>query len=231
MTTEKKYARIAGILILLGILVGVFSITPSIDGDNYLKEVYPSRNQVFSAAVFQSLLIPIYIGFSLLLYRILNKENRSLALGFAGFRFVAGAFQLIGVMLLPAFVSLSQDYLSTEMVNESIYQSSGEWLKFSRDLVNHVGVILATGLGNLLLYWIFLRQKAIPVWLSWFGIIGNGSIMLAGYLVAFQQIGVVSMAYGALSIPLVIQEIILAIWLIKSGLRKEEYKTIKLQLS
>ena len=231
MTPEKKYARIAGILILLGILVGVFSITPSIDGENYLSEVDPNRNQVFVAAVFQSLLIPIYIGFALLLYRILNKENRSLALGFVGFRFIAGAFQLIGVMLLPAFVFLSQDYLSADPGSEQLYQSSGEWLKFARDLVNHVGVILATGLGNLVLYWILLKEKGIPTWLSWFGIIGNGSIMLAAYLVAFQQIDVVSITYGGLSIPLVLQEIILAICLIRTGLRKQEYKTIKLQLS
>lgn len=231
MTPEKKYARIAGILILLGILVGVFSITPSIDGDNYLREVYPGRKQVFLATIFQSLLIPIYIGFALLLYRVLGKENRPLTLGFVGFRFIAGAFQLIGVMLLPAFVFLSRDYVNSEALNEELYQASGEWLRFARDLMNHVGVILATGLGNLLLYWVFLREKSIPIWLSWFGIMSNATIMLAGYLVAFQQIDVVSIGYGALSIPLIIQEIILAIWLIRTGVRKQEHKTIKLQLS
>ena len=100
----KQTSRTAGILIILGIITGILSITPSIDSDNFLKAIYPDKNQVLNASVYQFFLIPIYVGFSLVLYPILKHNNQTLSIGFLGFRFMAAAFQLIGIILLPLFV-------------------------------------------------------------------------------------------------------------------------------
>ena len=219
MNSNTKTSRIAGILILLGIIAGVLSIVPSVESVNFLEEVYPNRTQVLTGAIFQFFLVPIYIGFSLVLYQILRNNNKTLAIGFVGFRMMAGVFQLIGIILLPIFILLSQRYLAQTTFDLVFYETIGEMLQLFRDLTNHLGVILATGLGNLLLYYMLNKGKYIPVWLSWWGIIGNTLIILASFLLLFQLIEVVSIEYGIITIPLVIQEVIFAIWLIVKGLQ------------
>jgi len=220
LNSNKKTAKIAGILIILGIISGILSIVPSVEGENFLNEVYPNKNRVLIGAIFQFLLVPIYIGFSLVLYPVLRKYNKTLSIGFVGFRIMAGVFQLLGIILLPIFILLSQKFLVQTNTNLMFYETIGEILKLFRDLTNHLGVILATGLGNLLLYYILFKGKLIPVWLSMWGLFGNTLIMIASFLLLFEIFEVVSIEYGIMSIPLVLQEVVLAIWLIVRGFDK-----------
>lgn len=216
---NKQLSRIAGILIILGIIAGISSIIPSIESDDFFEEVYPNKNQVFIGAICQFLLVPIYIGFSLVLYPVLKKYNKTLSIGFVGFRMMAGVFQLFGIILLPLFILLSQKFLVQTNTELIFYETTGEILKLFRDLTNHLGVILATGLGNLLLYYILFKAKLIPVWLSIWGIMGNLLIMIASFLLLFELIDVISTEYGIMTIPLVLQEVTLAIWLITKQLK------------
>lgn len=216
---NKQLSRIAGILIILGIIAGISSIIPSIESDNFFEEVYPNKNQVFIGAICQFLLVPIYIGFSLVLYPVLKKYNKTLSIGFVGFRMMAGVFQLFGIILLPLFILLSQKFLVQTNTEPIFYETTGEILKLFRDLTNHLGVILATGLGNLLLYCILFKAKLIPVWLSIWGIMGNLLIMIASFLLLFELIDVISTEYGIMTIPLILQEVTLAIWLITKQLK------------
>lgn len=222
MNSNEKISRIAGILIILGIVFGILSILSSVDSGNFLNEVYPNKNKVLIGAVFQFLLVPIYIGFSLVLYPILKKFNETLSIGFIGFRIMAGVFQLLGILLLPIFILLSQHFLNQTNADITLYGTIGEILKLFRDLINHLGVMLATGLGNLLLYYILFKGKLIPFWLSVWGIIGNILIMIASFLLLFDLIEVISMEYGIITMPLVIQEVVFAIWLIVKGLKLSE---------
>ncbi|UTW62857.1 DUF4386 domain-containing protein [bacterium SCSIO 12741] len=221
---DRQIARVAGGLIILGIISGLLSIVPSVEKANFLEEVYPNRNQVYTGALFQFFLVPIYVGFSLLLHSVLRHYDKTLSAGFVGFRFMAAAFQLIGVILLPLFVLLSQEYLESDTMNPALCVSLGKFLRLSRDLTNHLGVILATGLGNLLLYWLLYKEKLVPKWLSLWGFLGNGMILLASILILFQSIEVVSTEYGLLSAPLVIQEIVLAIWLLTRGIQVKGFR-------
>jgi len=215
----KMTSRIAGALIILGIASGILSIVSSVESESFLNEVYPNKNKVLIGAIFQFLLVPIYIGFSLVLYPVLKKYNKTLSIGFIGFRIMAGVFQLLGIILLPIFILLSQNFLDQTNTDLMIYETLGEILKLFRDLTNHLGVILATGLGNLLLYYILFKSKLVPAWLSIWGILGNTLIMLASFLLLFKLIEVVSIEYGIMTIPLVLQEVVLAIWLISNGLK------------
>lgn len=217
MNSNRKTAITAGILILIGMVAGVLSIVPSVEGPDYLTEVSSNQNQVLSGAFFQFTLVPIYIGFALVLYPILRKYSKSLAIGFVSFRIIAGVFQIVGVIALPIFIVLSQNFSESTASDLLYFQTFGEVLKLGRDLANHVGVMLATGLGNLILFYILFKTKLIPRWLSSWGIIGNTLAMLASFLILFQLIDVITPQFIVLTIPLVLQEIVLAIWLIVKG--------------
>ena len=217
MNSDRKIAIAAGILIITGMIAGMLSVVPAVEGSDYLTEVSVNQNKVLIGAFFQFTLVPIYIAFALLIYSILRKYNESLAIGFVSFRIIAGIFQLIGVILLPLFILLSQEFIKSTPADLLFFQTLGGVLKFGRDLANHVGMMLATGLGNLILFYIFYKTRLIPRWLSSWGIIGNILAILASFLILFHLIDVIAPHYIVLTIPLVLQEIVLAIWLISIG--------------
>lgn len=222
MLSSKKASRYGGILILLGIVCGILSVVPSVESPSFLSEVFPNKNQVLTGATFQFFLVPIYIGFALLLYPLLRQANKSLAIGFVGFRMMSGVFQLIGLILLPVFILLSDKYLNGDLATIAYAQNTGEILRYVRDLVNHMGVMVATGLGNLLLFGLLIKNNMAPKWLSVWGILGNFLLLIGSFLLLFQQIEVISPEYGVLTVPLVIQEIAFAIWLIVKGIKPVE---------
>ncbi len=217
MNSYRRTAIIAGILIITGMIAGMLSVVPAVESTDYLTEVSANQNKVLLGAFFQFTLVPIYIGFALLLYSILRKYNESLAIGFVSFRIIAGIFQLIGVIILPLFLLLSQEFIKSTTHDLLFFQTLGDVLKLGRDLANHVGMMLATGLGNLILFYIFYKTKLIPRWLSSWGLIGNMLAMLASFLILFRLIDVITPHFIFLTAPLVIQEIGLAIWLIAKG--------------
>ena len=217
MNSNRKTALFAGILIIMGMVAGMLSVVPSVESSKYLTEVSANQNKVLTGAFFQLTLVPIYIGFALLLYPIIRKHNESLAIGFVSFRIIAGIFQLIGVIFLPLFLLLSQEFLKSTTPDLLFFQIFGDVLKLGRDLSNHVGMMLATGLGNLILFYIFYKTKLVPRWLSSWGLIGNTLAMLASFLILFRFIDVITPHFMVLTIPLVLQELVLAIWLIFKG--------------
>ena len=217
MNSNRKTAIYAGILIIVGMIAGILSIVPSAESPDYLTEVSTNQNQVLSGAFFQFTLVPIYIGFALVLYPIVRKYSKSLAIGFVSFRIIAGVFQIVGVIALPIFILLSQQFIESTTPDLLYFQFFGDVIKLGRDLANHVGVMLATGLGNLILFYMFYKTKLIPRWLSSWGLIGNTLAMLASFLILFSLIDVISSHFIVLTIPLVLQEIIFAIWLIVKG--------------
>jgi len=214
---KYKMARLAGLLIIGGMIAGILSVVPSVESPHYLTEVSANQYQVLIGAFFQLTLVPIYIGFALLLFPLLRRYSESLAIGFVSFRIIAGIFQLIGVIILPLFLFLSQEFLMSAISDTGNIQIMGEGLKLVRDLVNHVGMMLATGLGNLILYYVFYKTKLVPRWLSVWGAMGNTLAILASFLILFQLIDVIAPHFVVLTIPLVLQEFVLAILLIAKG--------------
>jgi len=222
MNADRRMTTVAGVLIILGIIAGVLSVVPSVEGGDYLTKVSSNKNQVLLGACFQFFLVPIYIGFALSLYPILKQYKENLAIGFVSFRVIAGVFQIVGVVSLPLFLFLSQEFIKIEPSDAFYFETLGELLKLGRDLANHLGVMLATGIGNLMLYYILYKTKLIPNWLSLWGVLGNTLAMLSSFLILFGYMDVISIAFAFMTIPLVLQEVILSIWLIVKGFDKEE---------
>jgi hypothetical protein len=77
--------------------------------------------------------------------------------------------------------------------------------------------VLAFCTGATLYYLIFYRSQLIPRWLSVWGLVGTVLCLTAGLLVLFQSIAVLSSTQVVLSLPLGVQEMVLAVWLIVKG--------------
>jgi Domain of unknown function (DUF4386) len=215
MNTDRKIAILAGVLYFLGLIAGVFSVVPVIDLPDYLVQISAHAGQVIRGAFFQFLMMAAYVGIAITLYPILQKHNASLALGYVGFRLVAAAFIVIGVILLLLLLALSQEFSKAGAPGAAHFQTIGEILRTGRDLVNHVGMILVLSMGGLLFNALLYQTNLVPRWLSGWGLVGTAVTIAASFLFMFRTIDLLTSVY--LNFPLALQEIVFAVWLIAKG--------------
>ena len=166
MNADRITAIVAGMLYFLGIIAGVLSVVPVIDLPDYLVQITAHAGQATSGAFFQFLMMAAYVGMAITLYPILKRHNESLALGYVGFRIVAAAFIVIGVILLLLLLTLSQEFVKAGAPALSHFQTVGEILRTGRDLVNHVGMTLVLSMGGILFYFLLYQTELVPRWLS-----------------------------------------------------------------
>lgn len=214
--SNRMSAVIAGVLFIAGMVAGIFSVVPVIDGPDYLVKTFTNENQVLIGAFFQLLMIVAYVGIPVLFYPILSKPNKGMAIGSVAFSIIAGVFIIIGVIILLLLLTLSHEFAKAGTPDVSYFQTLGGLLRAGRDLVNHVAMTLAFGLAMLLFNCIFYQAKLVPRWLSVWGLIGTTLSILASLLFMIRFIGL-DAAYMMLNIPIAFQEMVLAIWLIVKG--------------
>jgi len=220
MDTNRKIAILAGALYIIGFLAGILSIASSVDNSEYLIKASANANKVIFAAFFQFIMTGAYLGIAITLYPILRKYNERLALGFLSFRIIAAVFIIIGVIILLLILTLSQEYIKSGSPDLSYFQFFGGLLRAGRDLVNHVAMIISLNIGGIMFYLILFQSKLIPKWLSGWGIIGAILTMTASLLVMFRLVEVITPEYLIMNVPMALQELVLAIWLIVKGFDK-----------
>lgn len=215
MNTDRKTTILAGALYFLGTIAGVFSVVPVIDIPDYLIQVSANASQITSGAFFQFLMTAAYMGMAISLYSILKKHNESLALAHVGFRLVAVAFNVIGVIVLLLLLTLSQEFVKAGAPVSSHFQTIGELLRTGRDLVNHGAVILVPSMGGLMFYYLLYQTNLVPRCLAGWGLVGTAVAIVAGCLFMFRSIDLMTSVY--MDLPLALQEMVFAIWLIAKG--------------
>ena len=146
----------------------------------------------------------------------MRKHNEGLALGSVGFRLIEGALYIGIVLCLLLLVTLSQEAANAGAAASSAYQVQAGLLMAARDSLGEVAV-LAFGLGALMYYWVFYRSRLVPRWLSAWGLVAIASLMLSGLLVMFGVIEPLSPPQVVLALPIFLQEMVLAVWLIAKG--------------
>ncbi len=217
MNSDKKATTIAGWLYILGTVAGILSVVPVIDDPDYLIKASANENQVIIGAFFQFIMAVAYVGIAISLHPILRKYHEGLSLGFVGFRIIAGVFLVIGVISLLLLLTLSQEFVKAGAPASSYFQILGGLLRAGRDLVNHVAMILSLSIGGLMYYSVLYQSKIVPRWLSGWGLAGTALTILASLLVMFRSIEIITTIYMVLNIPMALQEMVLAVWLIVKG--------------
>jgi len=218
MNSYRKKTIIAGATYVIGTIAGILSIAPAIDVSDYLLKASVNANQVLLAALFQFIMSIAYVGFAITLYPILKKYKESLALGFLNFRIIAAVLNILGFICLLLLLSLSQEFVKAGSPDPSYFQTLGDLLRTGRDFVNHIAMILTLCIGNLMFYVLLYQTKLIPRWLSLWGLLGTIFTIFASLLIMFRIIDIITTIYIALNLPLIILEMVLALWFIVKGL-------------
>jgi hypothetical protein len=123
----------------------------------------------------------------------------------------------VGVLGLLVLITLSQQFANAGAPDSSYFQTLGVLLVAGYRWVANVGALLAFSIGCLLYYIIFYRTKLVPRWLSGWGVVAALMTMLSALLTMYGLIAPFSTAQIVLNLPILPQELVLAVWLIVKG--------------
>jgi len=218
---EKGVARTAGILFIIATLASILSLPflGSISASNYLVSVSSNGNQITTGGFIALIGAFASASIAISLYPVLRRHNEGLALGAVGFRLIEGVMYIVGVVFLALLLSLSQESVKGGALGSSYFQTEGVVLLAGYHWAEYVGGPLAFCLGALIYYFIFYQSRLIPRWLSGWGLIGIVLLLATTILVIFGEIAAFSTFQVLLALPIGVQEMALAVWLIVKGFR------------
>jgi hypothetical protein len=188
-----------------------------VNATDYLVSVSANGGLVATAALLLFIGGAAAIGIAISLYPVLRKYNEGLALGAVGFRTAEGVFDIVGFLCLLLLITLSQQFVKAGAPDSSYFQTLGVLTVSGYHLVENVGKLLAFSIGCLLYYIIFYRTKLIPRWLSGWGLVAGVLTMLSCLLTMYGLIAPFSTEQIVLNLPILSQELVLAVWLIVKG--------------
>ena len=220
MNSYRKTAIIVGILFLVCTAASLLSFPffgPILEGKDYLSKLFSSENMVITGALIEFIQAAAATGIAIALYPILKRYNGALALGAVGFRVVECVFVLIGTLSLLSLLTLSQEFIAAGAPGASSFQTSGTLLLAVRDWSGNVISALAMCLGALMYYVILYKSKLIPRWLSGWGVLGIVMGLAATVLGSFTHDFSLGSVNTLLNVPIGLQEMVFAVWLIVKG--------------
>jgi uncharacterized membrane protein len=219
MNSDRKNSIIAGILLLLG-FAGIFVAVlanPILKDPNRLAQSADQAYRLAGGAFFQLIMAFACAGIPVFLFPILRKDNEALALGSVVFRLLEAAMFIASAVGLLVLIPLGREFVQAGSPADSYFQTMGGVILAARAWSSRVLGILAWSLGAFMYHCIFYRTKLIPRWLAAWGLAGVPLVWAASVLVLFQLVPIDSTPQVVLNLPLGLQEIPLAIWLIAKG--------------
>jgi hypothetical protein len=219
MTSNILTARIAAALFIFATVAGLLStafLNPVLHSSDYLTATFASQDRVIAGAFFSLIAGVAGAGIAIALYPILRRHGEALALGSVGLRLVEGVLYIVGAIAALSLVTLSQEVAKAPTPAPPYFKTTGLLLLALRDHAILAGV-LAFYLGATMYYYIFYRSRLIPRWLSGWGIAGTTLGLAAGMLVLFGVTGYMSTLQVVLNLPIGVNEMVLAVWLIVRG--------------
>jgi Domain of unknown function (DUF4386) len=222
MNMYRKTAIIVGVLFISATVTSILSsvfLGSTLTAPNYLTSISVYKNPLITAMILQLIAAISAFGTAVFIFPVLKKYVESLAIGYVGFRLIENTFYVIGASSLLVMLTVGQGYV-TGTSNASMYQPLGTLLLGLYHWAILIGTLIFAGLGGLTLNYVLFRSKLVPRWLSAWGLIGAGLIVLYGL------IGIIGLTTGfstlsVLALPIAVQEMVFAAWLIIKGFNLE----------
>jgi hypothetical protein len=216
MNSTRKISVITGVIFIIATVAALVAaaLLPVMTGTDYLTRVSAHSNQVAGSAF--SYLIAAFgsAGIAISMYPVMKRSNASLALGSVIFRAMEAVLYMVAVVGLLSLLAISRNFANAGAADRSSILAIGDLLRNVRDLAT-LSAVFAFCLGAFMYYYLFFQSGLIPRWLSGWGIAAIILMMTASLLALFS--GKPVTGYTLLVIPIALQEMVLAVWLIIRG--------------
>jgi hypothetical protein len=187
---------------------------PVLDRTYYLASLSGDANRVDAGLLLQFIAAGASVGIALAMYPVLRTWGRGLSLGSVVFRTIEALLYIVAAVSALSLVSVAQRFLVADAAQRASLQVVGDSLLDVRDQAN-LAAVMAFSVGAFMYYYLLYHSQLVPRWLSGWGILAIILTFMACLLALFGHHPVTT--YVLLVLPIAVQEIVLAVWLIAKG--------------
>ena len=237
MNSNRSTAIIVGVLYIAATVGGVLSMAfsgPLLEKPLNLIKIGTSQNQVIMVAFFELIMAVTVAGIAFMMYPILKedadtKSKEGLTVWYVGTRLTEGALFFVGVLCILSLLKLSQEFVLAGAASDaSWYQNTGALLYIASEYAWMLGQSIFC-IGAAMFYYLLFVSKRVPQWLSVWGFIAAPLMFIASFLPLFGE-DPNSTLSTLLYLPMAIQEMVLAVWLIVKGFNSSAIASISAKI-
>jgi hypothetical protein len=217
--SDRKTALVAGWLFVVTFVTSIpaqFIFYGSVlDKPGYVTGLGANAHgMVAMGALLEVILIVANVASAVVLFPILKRQNEAGALGYVTARLVESTFIAIGIVSMLAMLTVREDAAGSATF------ALGKSLIAIHDWTFLLGPGFIVGIGNgLILGYLMYRSGLVPRGMARLGLIGGPLICASGILVLFNVIDAGSPVQGIASIPEIMWELSLGVYLIVKGFK------------
>ncbi len=223
MSSDRKVAVWVGVLYIVATVAPVSTLGAwgtLIDGPGILTNAAANKGQLIMVAILNLVMAVAVAGVAFMIYPILKRVadtavKEGLAVWYVGSRVTEGAVFVVAVLGTLAFLPLSQEFIAAGAPDASHFQTSGVVLQSTIDLTYALGQTVFA-IGAAMLYYLLYQSRIIPRWLSLWGLVASPLFVVASLSLTWTG-DPNSTLSTVLYVPMAIQEMVLAVWLIARG--------------
>ena len=226
MDSHRKTAIIVGALFIIATVTAILTIAllgSTLETPLDHTTITENEYHLGLSALFWIILAISVTGIGVMMYPLLKKYHKGLALGYIGFRLIESMCIIISSITLLSLVTLSQE-TAAGTINATNFQSLGSLLLAVQNWSFEIGTLIFLGLGGFFIYYPLHELKLVPPVLTIWGLIGAACVLLYGLLGLF-GLTADSVTLNVLAAPIAIQEMVFAVWLIAKGFNPSEKKS------
>ena len=220
MNSNRKTAVIVGALFITATVASILGslvlLSPVLDAADYLAAVSANETQVLVGVLLELTNSIAVVLIAVLLFPILKLQDEALALGYVAFRIIESVILIAGTVSLLSLFTLSQEYVEAGSPDTAYFQTLGASFVAVHGWTDMLGTMVIFGLTALILNYLLYQSKLVPRFISVWGFIG-AILMLAAGLLGLFGLGYLSTTSMILVLPLALNEMVLAVWLIVKG--------------
>ena len=208
----------AGVLFILATVSAVVAsrFVPDLESGEYLSALTVHAGGVAIAAILYLVAAFASVGIAVTMYPVMRMASAGLALGSVVFRALEAAFYMVAVACLLSIASVGERFASAAAGDRAPLAAVADALASVRGHASLLAVF-AVCVGASLYYVLFFQARYVPRWLSVWGMAAVASMLVACVMALSADRQITS--YVALALPLGVQEMALAAWLIAVGFR------------
>jgi hypothetical protein len=224
MDTEKRTAQVVGALFIVATvasIAGSVVLGSVLEEADYLVGLADHAGQVILAVGLFLVAATSAFATSFLLFPILRRQSEGLAAGYVGLRAFENVFYVAGSIGLLVMLTVSQDDTIGSAAAPDLALLGAALVAIQKWSVV-LGTLIFAGLGCLVLNSVLFESHLVPRWLSGWGLLGAAGVLTYGVS------GLLGLGTGLgsplmlLAMPLAVQEMVFAAWLLVKGLERRE---------
>jgi hypothetical protein len=217
LDSNRRTASIAGLLFIVATaasLLGTAIEQPIVAGGDYLTRISQDMNRLSAGGLLELVAAGTSVAIAISLYPVLKRWSVGLALGAVVFRAIEAVMYTAGAVSMLSLLKVAEQFTTAASADRPWLMAIGDSMLGTRQEAILAGVF-AFVVGALIYYYVFYRMRLVPRWLSGWGILAGFLIFVACLSALFTRNPVTS--YTILVIPIAVQEMVFAIWLIARG--------------